>query len=119
METKKESFIKKHSKKLIFVGSVVMVTGTYYIAKKYNVKLNVMENDITTGHGVIKKITDRELSRIKFEISALEQYIRKLDPKININSFVNIPNAQERLMVLQSELHEVEIDRLVFDKYAK
>ena len=37
----------------------------------------------------------------------------------DINKFVNIPNAEERIVQLYTELEQIELDAVCLDKYAK
>lgn len=120
------TFLKRHAGKILLAGGLVVAAGTYYILNKHDIEMGEMLNkhdeqinDLLKGHSVIKKITDREKSRVLFEIKTLEQYIRDLNPEININKFVNIPNAEERIVQLYTELEQIELDAVCLDKYAK
>ena len=120
------TFLKRHAGKILLAGGLVVAAGAYYILNKHAIEMGEMLNkhdeqinDLLKGHSVIKKITDREKSRVLFEIKTLEQYIRDLNPEININKFVNIPNAEERIVQLYTELEQIELDAVCLDKYAK
>lgn len=120
------TFIQRHAKKILIAGGLVVAAGAYYILNKHDIEMDEMLNkhdeqinDLLKGHSVIKKITDREKNRVLFEIKTLEQYIRDLNPEININKFVNIPNAEERIVQLYTELEQIELDAVCLDKYAK
>lgn len=130
IEMQQTTFVQRHAKKILFATGVVVAAGAYYIHKKYNIEMEEvvarhskeigkLKDKLTVGGGIIQKITNRELTRVTFEIKALEQYINDLDPKININKFVNIPNAKERLMELYLELEEINKDSMVLSEYAK
>lgn len=108
-----QTFIKKHSKKIIFGTLVLSGASIYYLLKKHGIEIDKLNIDMSNAKNVIKKITDREESRIIFEIQTLEQYIRDLNPEIKINKFVNIPNAEERIVDLQMQLKQVRIDRSI------
>ena len=126
IEMEQTTFVQKHAKKILLAGGLVVTAGAYYILNKHDIEMDEMLNkhdeqinDLLKGHSVIKKITDREKSRVLFEIKTLEQYIRDLNPEININKFVNIPNAEERIVQLYTELEQIELDAVCLDKYAK
>ena len=130
IEMQQTTFVQRHAKKILFATGVVVAAGAYYIHKKYNIEMEKvvtrhskeigkLRDELTVGGGIIQKITNRELTRVTFEIKALEQYINNLDPEININKFVNIPNAKERLMELYLELEEINKDSIVLSEYAK
>ena len=126
IEMEQTTFVQKHAKKILLASGLVVAAGAYYILNKHNIEMDEMLNkhdeqinDLLKGHSVIKKITDREKSRVLFEIKTLEQYIRDLNPEININKFVNIPNAEERIVQLYTELEQIELDAVCLDKYAK
>ena len=126
IEMEQTTFIQKHAKKILIASGLVVAAGAYYILNKHDIEMDKMLNkhdeqinDLLKGHSVIKKITDREKSRVLFEIKTLEQYIRDLNPEININKFVNIPNAEERVVQLYTELEQIELDAVCLDKYAK
>lgn len=109
------TFLKRHAGKILLAGGLVVAAGAYYVLGRHEEQIN----DLLKGHHIIKKITDREKSRVEFEIKTLEDYIRKLNPEININRFVNIPNAEERLTELYIELDQIIEDSKCLDKYAK
>lgn len=120
------TFLKRHAGKILIAGGLVVAAGAYYLLNKHDIEmkdaLSIQQEqieDLFKGHTVIKKITDREKSRVLFEIKTLEQYIRDLNPEININKFVNIPNAEERIVQLYTELEQIELDAICLDKYAK
>lgn len=120
------TFLKRHAGKILLAGGLVVAAGAYYFLNKHDIEmkdaLSIQQEqieDLFKGHTVIKKITDREKSRVLFEIKTLEQYIRDLNPEININKFVNIPNAEERIVQLYTELEQIELDAICLDKYAK
>lgn len=126
IEMEQTTFVQKHAKKILLASGLVVAAGAYYILNKHDIEMDEMLNkhdeqinDLLKGHSVIKKITDREKSRVLFEIKTLEQYIRDLNPEININKFVNIPNAEERIVQLYTELEQIELDAVCLDKYAK
>ena len=120
------TFLKRHAGKILLAGGAIVAVGAYYLLNKHDIEmkdaLSIQQEqieDLFKGHTVIKKITDREKSRVLFEIKTLEQYIRDLNPEININKFVNIPNAEERIVQLYTELEQIELDSICLDKYAK
>ena len=130
IEMQQTTFVQRHAKKILFATGVVVAAGAYYIHKKYNIEMEEvvtrhskeigkLKDELTVGGGIIQKITNRELTRVTFEIKTLEQYINDLNPEININKFVNIPNAKERLMELYLELEEINKDNKVLSEYAK
>ena len=130
IEMQQTTFVQRHAKKILFATGVVVAAGAYYIHKKYNIEMEEvvtrhskeigkLKDELTVGGGIIQKITNRELTRVTFEIKTLEQYINDLNPEININKFVNIPNAKERLMELYLELEEINKDSIVLSEYAK
>lgn len=126
VKMEESTFLKRHAGKIILAGGAIVAVGAYYLLNKHDIEMNAVLNtqqeqieDLFKGHTVIKKITDREKSRVLFEIKTLEQYIRDLNPEININKFVNIPNAEERIVQLYTELEQIELDAVCLDKYAK
>ena len=91
IEMEQTTFVQKHAKKILLAGGLVVAAGAYYILNKHDIEMDEMLNkhdeqinDLLKGHSVIKKITDREKSRVLFEIKTLEQYIRDLNPEINM-----------------------------------
>lgn len=104
--------MKKMTKreKLLLGVSIVSVGVVGYIGYKYNVNTNNIKNRLDESNIIALRSLNREKQGSIFEIKQLKDYINNLNPDININRFVNIPEAESRIKELELFVNEIDLD---------
>lgn len=104
--------MKKMTKKeKILLGvSIVGVGVAGYFGYKYNVNINNIKNRLDESNIIALRSLNREKQGSIFEIKQLKDYINNLNPDININRFVNIPEAESRIKELELFVNEIDLD---------
>lgn len=105
-----DTFIKRHAKKILVAGTIITATGLIYISKKHGVELNLLTSKIAEVSGIGLRSLYREKADAEFEIETLKEYVNNLDPNININTFVRIPEAKARIAELEIFIKEIISD---------
>lgn len=105
-----ETFVRKHAKKILIAGAIVITTGLIYIAKKHGIELDIVQNKLAEASGIALRSLYREKSDAEFEIETLKEYINNLDSNIKINIFENIPKAKARIAELEVFIREIDMD---------
>lgn len=104
--------MKKMTKKeKILLGvSIVGACAAGYFGYKYNVNINNIKNRLDESNIIALRSLNREKQGSIFEIKQLKDYINNLNPDININRFVNIPEAESRIKELELFINEIDLD---------
>lgn len=104
--------MKKMTKKeKILLGvSIVGACAVGYFGYKYNVNINNFKNRLDESNIIALRSLNREKQGSIFEIKQLKDYINNLNPDININRFVNIPEAESRIKELELFINEIDLD---------
>ena len=110
IEMVEETFFKKHAKKIFVAGTVVSIAGLIYISKKYGIELNITKDKLEDVRNIGLRSLLRERANAEFEIAEKMEYINKLDASYNINTFVKIPEAEQRIAELQLFIKEIDED---------
>ena len=110
IEMVEETFFKKHAKKIFVAGTVVSIAGLIYISKKYGIELNITKDKLEDVRNIGLRSLLRERANAEFEIAEKMEYINKLDASYNINTFVKIPEAEQRIAELQLFIKEINED---------
>ena len=105
-----ETFFRKQAKKIFVAGTIISLTGLYYIAKKHGIELQLVNDKLTEASGIALRSLYREKSDAEFEIKQLIDYINNLDPNIRVNKIINIPEAEKRIEELWKFIREIDID---------
>lgn len=96
--------------KILLGVSVVGVGVVGYFGYKYNVNTNNIKNRLDESNIIALRSLNREKQGSIFEIKQLKDYINNLNPDININRFVNIPEAESRIKELELFINEIDLD---------
>lgn len=102
---------KMTRKEKILLGvSIVGACAAGYFGYKYNVNINNIKNRLDESNIIALRSLNREKQGSIFEIKQLKDYINNLNPDININRFVNIPEAESRIKELELFVNEIDLD---------
>lgn len=102
---------KMTRKEKILLGvSIVGVCAAGYFGYKYNININNIKNRLDESNIIALRSLNREKQGSIFEIKQLKDYINNLNPDININRFVNIPEAESRIKELELFINEIDLD---------
>lgn len=96
--------------KILLGVSIVGVGVAGYFGYKYNVNINNIKNRLDESNIIALRSLNREKQGSIFEIKQLKDYINNLNPDININRFVNIPEAESRIKELELFVNEIDLD---------
>lgn len=102
---------KMTRKEKILLGvSIVGACAAGYFGYKYNININNIKNRLDESNIIALRSLNREKQGSIFEIKQLKDYINNLNPDININRFVNIPEAESRIKELELFINEIDLD---------
>ena len=97
----------------ILIGVSIVGAGVAgYLGYKYNININIdnLKNRLDESNIIALRSLNREKQGSIFEIKQLKDYINNLNPDININRFVNIPEAESRIKELELFINEIDLD---------
>ena len=117
IEMVEETFFKKHAKKIFVAGTVVSIAGLIYISKKYGIELNITKDKLEDVRNIGLRSLLRERANAEFEIAEKMEYINKLDASYNINTFVKIQEAEQKIAELQLFIKEINKDIKIIEGY--
>ena len=90
--------------------SIVGIGVVGYFGFKYNINIDNLKNRLDESNIIALRSLNREKQDSIFEIKQLKDYINNLNPDININRFVNIPEAESRIKELELFINEIDLD---------
>ena len=96
--------------KILIGVSIVGVGVAGYFGYKYNINIDNLKNRLDESNIIALRSLNREKQGSIFEIKQLKDYINNLNPDININRFVNIPEAESRIKELELFINEIDLD---------
>ena len=94
--------------KILLGVSIVGIGVVGYFGYKYNI--DNLKNRLDESNIIALRSLNREKQGSIFEIKQLKDYINNLNPDININRFVNIPEAESRIKELELFINEIDLD---------
>ena len=96
--------------KILLGVSIVGIGVVGYFRYKYNINFDNLKNMLDESNIIALRSLNREKQGAIFEIKQLKDYINNLNPDININRFVNIPEAESRIKELELFINEIDLD---------
>lgn len=96
--------------KILLGVSIVGIGVAGYFGYKYNINFDNLKNRLDESNIIALRSLNREKQGSIFEIKQLKDYINNLNPDININRFVNIPEAESRIKELELFINEIDLD---------
>ena len=96
--------------KILLGVSIVGIGVVIYFGHKYNINIDNLKNRLDESNIIALRSLNREKQDSIFEIKQLKDYINNLNPDININRFVNIPEAESRIKELEVFINEIDLD---------
>ena len=96
--------------KILLGVSIVGIGVVGYFGYKYNINIDNLKNRLDESNIIALRSLNREKQGSIFEIKQFKDYINNLNPDININRFVNIPEAESRIKELELFINEIDLD---------
>ena len=96
--------------KILLGVSIVGVGVAGYFGFKCYINIDNLKNRLDESNIIALRSLNREKQDSIFEIKQLKDYINNLNPDININRFVNIPEAESRIKELELFINEIDLD---------
>ena len=96
--------------KILLGVSIVAIGVVGYFGYKHNINIDNLKNRLDESNIIALRSLNREKQGAIFDIKQLKDYINNLNPDININRFVNIPEAESRIKELELFINEIDLD---------